>query len=103
MPDKAPEAEAREFAVAFRAFLDWINTSAHGEERNEVLQGLGKRFDIKPASYSLALERDDWLVIACDGLHAHVDGATLQEVLNEEGRSARQLAQYLVDLANQLG
>ncbi len=37
MPDKAPEAEAREFAVAFRAFLDWISTSAHGEERNEVV------------------------------------------------------------------
>src|SRR6266566_336189 len=36
MSDKAPEAEAREFAVAFRAFLDWIGTSAR-EERNEVV------------------------------------------------------------------
>ena len=36
MPDKAPEAEAREFAVAFRAFLDWIGTSTR-EEHNEVV------------------------------------------------------------------
>lgn len=33
--NEAPEAEAREFAVAFRAFLDWISSSAR-EERNEV-------------------------------------------------------------------
>ena len=37
MSDMAPDAEAREFAVAFRTFLDWINTFAHGEERNEVV------------------------------------------------------------------
>ena len=36
MPDKATEAEARQFAVAFRAFLDWIRTSARDEERNEI-------------------------------------------------------------------
>jgi hypothetical protein len=36
MSDKAPEAEAREFAVAFRAFLQWIGNSARDEERNEV-------------------------------------------------------------------
>jgi hypothetical protein len=36
MSDKAPEAEAREFAVAFRAFLDWISNSARDDERNEV-------------------------------------------------------------------
>ena len=42
-------------------------------------------------------------MIACDGLHTHVDRAMLQELLNEEGRSARQLTQYLVDLVNQLG
>src|ERR1700742_2140136 len=37
MSDTVPEAEVREFADAFRAFLDWINTSARGEERNEVV------------------------------------------------------------------
>ena len=35
MPDNAPEAQAREFAAAFRSFLDWIHSSTH-EERNEV-------------------------------------------------------------------
>jgi protein phosphatase len=71
--------------------------------RNEVTQAVGKRADIEPGHYRLKLEPGDWLVIASDGLHAHVDAATLQEVLNEEGRSARELAQSLVDLADQLG
>jgi hypothetical protein len=37
MSDTVPEVEVREFADAFRAFLDWINTSARSEERNEVI------------------------------------------------------------------
>ncbi|MBI1913973.1 MAG: protein phosphatase 2C domain-containing protein [Planctomycetes bacterium] len=71
--------------------------------RNEVAQAVGKRADIESGHYRLQLEPGDWLVIACDGLHAHVDEATLQEVLNEASRSARQLARHLVDLADQLG
>jgi len=71
--------------------------------RHEVTQAVGKRSDIEPGHYRLKLEPGDWLVIACDGLHAHVNRETLQEILNEEGRSARQLAQYLVDFTNQLG
>jgi hypothetical protein len=35
MPDQAPEHQAREFAVAFREFLDWIHSPA-GEQDNEV-------------------------------------------------------------------
>ncbi len=35
MPDNAPEAQAREFAAAFRSFLDWIH-AAEREEGNEV-------------------------------------------------------------------
>jgi DNA polymerase III delta prime subunit len=35
MPDQAPDHEAREFAAAFRGFLDWIQSTA-GEEGNEV-------------------------------------------------------------------
>ena len=34
MADQAPEQQAREFAAAFRTFLEWIHTSS-GEE-NEV-------------------------------------------------------------------
>jgi hypothetical protein len=36
MPDQAPETEAREFAAAFSAFLDWIHHTTSTEERNEV-------------------------------------------------------------------
>ncbi len=37
MADSAPDPpQAREFAVAFREFLDWINSAASGDEGNEV-------------------------------------------------------------------
>jgi len=35
MPDHAPDHQAREFAAAFREFLEWINSLADGED-NEV-------------------------------------------------------------------
>ena len=35
MPDHAPEAEAREFAAAFRGFIEWVHQAADGG-RNEV-------------------------------------------------------------------
>jgi len=35
VPDQPSETEAREFAVAFRGFLDWVHSTA-GRERNEV-------------------------------------------------------------------
>ena len=35
MPDQAPEDQAREFAAAFRGFLDWVQAAA-GREENEV-------------------------------------------------------------------
>ena len=37
MPDQAPEAEARAFAVSFRSFLDWIHQGdRESGERNPV-------------------------------------------------------------------
>ena len=36
MPDQAPDHQAREFAAAFRQFLDWIHSPATGED-NEVV------------------------------------------------------------------
>jgi len=71
--------------------------------RNEVTQAVGRRADIEPAHYEVELRSGDWLVVACDGLHAHVDAEELEEALAEPGRSARQLARHLVDLADQLG
>ena len=35
MPDQAPEDQARDFAAAFRGFLDWVHSAA-GREVNEV-------------------------------------------------------------------
>src|SRR5262245_59841933 len=35
MPDQAPEDQAREFALAFRGFLDWVHSTAARED-NEV-------------------------------------------------------------------
>jgi hypothetical protein len=36
MPDQAPDHEAREFAAAFRQFLDWIHSDVTGDD-NEVV------------------------------------------------------------------
>jgi len=36
MPDHAPEAEAREFAAAFRGFIEWVQQAADDGRRNEV-------------------------------------------------------------------
>ena len=36
MPDSAPEAQAQEFAKAFRHFLDWIHSTSEENSRNEV-------------------------------------------------------------------
>src|SRR5215469_7169238 len=35
MPDHAPDAQARDFATAFRGFLDWVHSTAVRED-NEV-------------------------------------------------------------------
>jgi hypothetical protein len=37
MPDQAPDHQAREFAAAFRGFLEWIHSPAAGAgDENEV-------------------------------------------------------------------
>ncbi len=72
--------------------------------RNEVTQALGKLFDIKPGTNRLTLERGDWLIVACDGLHAHVDATHLQQELTRAAAApACYVAQRLVDLANEGG
>ncbi|MCS6851194.1 MAG: protein phosphatase 2C domain-containing protein [Gemmataceae bacterium] len=71
--------------------------------RNEVTQGIGKRSDIEPNSYELVLTPRDWLVIACDGLHAHVDEGQLLETVRKAPPVAPFVAQRLVQLADQGG
>jgi protein phosphatase len=72
-------------------------------QRNEVTQAVGKHTQLLPAAYPLRLSPGDWLVVACDGLHAHVDEPMLRAALMPAPASAGNLAQQLVDLANQRG
>jgi protein phosphatase len=71
--------------------------------RDEVTHAVGRAADLEPAAYQLRLAAGDWLVVACDGLHAHLDAATLQEETAKAPPSAAALAQHLVDRADQLG
>jgi serine/threonine protein phosphatase PrpC len=77
--------------------------AAQHPARNQVTQAIGKRPEIQPSRHRLQLARGDWLVIACDGLYAHVDDRTLQEAVSRSAHSATRLAGYLVDLANRRG
>jgi protein phosphatase len=70
---------------------------------NEVSQALGKRADIEPGAYGVTLERDDWLILACDGLHTDVDPQTLPAQVRRQPTSAQELASRLVGLATQQG
>jgi protein phosphatase len=71
--------------------------------RNEVTQAVGSEKDIQPALYQLPFGVGDWLIVACDGLHAHVDNQMIVDTLRSLVPSAGYLAQHLVELANQKG
>jgi protein phosphatase len=71
--------------------------------RHEVTQAVGKHPDLHPGRAALQLDQGDWLILACDGLHAHVDLATLEAHIDRAGPSPTVLAQGLVDLADQGG
>ncbi len=68
--------------------------------RNDVFQAIGHHTELKAAHYEVRLAAGDWLVAASDGLHAHVDGGALQDLLAGAGPSAADLAGKLVDAAN---
>jgi protein phosphatase len=71
--------------------------------RNQVMQALGKARTVTPAAYRLTLAPGDCLVVASDGLHAHVDTRMLASAIRKTGYSADILANHLVELANQGG
>jgi protein phosphatase len=71
--------------------------------RNEVTQALGKRGLVDPSQESALLEPGDRLVVACDGLGAHVEDRVLAEIVTSWKGTAVDLAAHLVDLANQGG
>ena len=71
--------------------------------RHDVTQALGQHFDIKPARYEQTLAAGDWLIVATDGLHAHLDDATLCDFVKRSSPSAAALAGLLVETVNALG
>jgi protein phosphatase len=71
--------------------------------RNEVTQAVGKQPDLAPAPYLVRLAPGDWLLAACDGLHAHLEHLALQEEIAKAPPSAPALAQSLVDRVNERG
>jgi protein phosphatase len=77
--------------------------AAEHPNRNEVLQAVGKTANITPASYQVPLAVGDSLLVACDGLHAHVNERALTDAVRRTGYSADILANELVELANQGG
>jgi protein phosphatase len=71
--------------------------------RNEVAQAIGRQSDVEPATSHMKLLPGDWVFVACDGLHAHVDCALLERAAREAMPSATLLAHHLVKLADERG
>jgi protein phosphatase len=71
--------------------------------RTEVTQAIGNQSEIAPAAYQLTLTAGDWLIVASDGLHTHVDIAVMQDAIRKSVPSAGALAHHLVELVNHGG
>jgi serine/threonine protein phosphatase PrpC len=71
--------------------------------RNEVTQALGRRPDLAPSSHKQGLAKGDWLLVACDGLPAHLDGPDLEAEMKKAEPSAVAQANRLVSLTNERG
>ena len=65
--------------------------------KNELSQALGRRPDVAPGSCRLDLNRGDWLILACDGLQAHLNHADLRREVELALPSASFLAERLVE------
>jgi protein phosphatase len=71
--------------------------------RNEVTQALGKHFDIQPARYELTVAAGDRLIVATDGLSAHLDDSALLGLVDQSPPSASALAGRLLETVNARG
>jgi len=119
MPDNAPEAQAREFAAAFRSFLDWIHTSER-EGRNEVSDLVGGFLGPDGAAHSVVTRElppfehvnlqtalDAWAArpgrtVQVHGLTLppHHSAPTLQQMVAAEAMPLRLTPPALNDLPN---
>ena len=77
--------------------------AASNSIRNEVTQCIGKRTTIEPSRYGRQLLPGDLLIVACDGLIAHVNDAQLLKAVTHPFDSPRDLAHRLVNLADHGG
>ncbi len=77
--------------------------AAQHQARNEVTRAIGKRTLVEPSRGNLPLSRGDYMLVACDGLEAHVTPQTIEEVLNTAALPAQHLAAHLVHLADERG
>ncbi len=70
--------------------------------RNELTQSMGRHPQVDPSSQQVTLAAGDWLVAACDGLHAHFEDEDLAARI-AGATNAAALASELVGAANQRG
>jgi protein phosphatase len=70
--------------------------------RHEVTQAVGRQAELAPGRAVLQLQPGDWLLAACDGLHAHVGADELQDLL-ARSPAAAEAAEELTDLVNRRG
>jgi protein phosphatase len=71
--------------------------------RSDLTQAVGSQRNLAPAAYQFRLARGDWVIVACDGLAAHVEAAALQQAVDEAPPDAARLARRLVQMANDGG
>lgn len=68
----------------------------------QVTQALGRQYELEPSRQAIELAGGDRLVLACDGLHAHLEPETLGEVICATDDPA-ELAADLVRRADEAG
>ena len=122
MPDQAPDHQAREFATAFRGFLEWIHSSAAGAGDENEVSALVRDFlgpdgthhsvvtrDLPPFEHvNLQTAIDTWSTRAGRAVEVrgiaiprHYGGVSLQQLVGGDGLPPLRLtAPALADLPN---
>jgi ATPase family associated with various cellular activities (AAA) len=122
VPDQAPDHQAREFAAAFRGFLDWVHSSAAGAGEGDEVSALVRDFlepggahhsvvtrELPPFEHvNLQTAVDAWsaregrtVEVRGIALPPHYGGLTLQQLVAGEALPPLRLtAPALADLPN---
>ncbi len=79
------------------------NEARNHPQSSEVTHGVGVRNTLDGATYSARLHPGDWLLISCDGLYSQVAENTIMGTLKTPPPSAFELANTLVNCADQAG